>query len=189
MFETDLNGRLTAANDAFRQLALGGASLTPGAAPWVNAKPSDRAIAEESWQRSRETNTSFSHEFQLSANDGTTIWVHVATQPIVERGEIIGFMGTATDVTESVAKRVLSERLVGILDSSQDAVIVFDSVGHLQFCNDGARSLIGITDTASHADAAAELFIQAIRDQVPREVITTPTSNRWEGELAFRSPD
>ena len=189
MFETDLNGRLTAANDAFRQLALGGASLTPGAAPWVNAKPSDRAIAEESWQRSRETHTSFSHEFQLSANDGTTIWVHVATQPIVERGEIIGFMGTATDVTESVAKRVLSERLVGILDSSQDAVIVFDSVGHLQFCNDGARSLIGITDTASHADAAAELFIQAIRDQVPREVITTPTSNRWEGELAFRSPD
>ena len=169
--------------------SLGGAALTPGAAPWVNAKPSDRAIAEESWQRSRETNTTFSHEFQLTGNDGSTIWLHVATQPIIERGEVIGFMGTASDVTESVSKRVLSERLVGILDSSQDAVIVFDSVGHLQFCNDGARTLIGISDTTSHADAAAELFIQAIRDQVPREVVTTPTSNRWEGELAFRSPD
>jgi diguanylate cyclase (GGDEF)-like protein len=33
------------------------------------------------------------------------------------------------------------------------------------------------------------MFIQAIRDQVPREVTTSSTSNRWEGELGFRSPD
>ena len=149
MFETDLNGRLTAANDAFRQLALGGAPLTPGAAPWVNAKPADRAVAEESWQRSRETNTTFSHEFQLTSNDGATIWVHVATQPIVERGDVIGFMGTAVDVTDAVERRLLSERLVGILDTSQDAVIVFDANGHLQFCNDGARDLIGIAGTSA----------------------------------------
>ena len=189
MFETDLNGRLTAANDAFRQLALGGASLTPGAAPWVNATPADRATAEDAWQRSREMATPFSHEFQLVRADGETIWVHVSTQPIVVRGEHSGFMGTAVDVTESVAKRMLSERLVGILDTSHDAVIVFDANGRLEFCNDGARDLIGIASATATRDAAAELFIQAIRDQVPREVVTTPSSNRWEGELAFRSPD
>ena len=107
----------------------------------------------------------------------------------MERGDAVGFMGTAVDVTDAVERRLLSERLVGILDTSQDAVIVFDANGHLQFCNDGARDLIGIAGTSAPADAAAELFIQAIRDQVPREVVSTPTSNRWEGELAFRSPD
>jgi diguanylate cyclase (GGDEF)-like protein/PAS domain S-box-containing protein len=57
------------------------------------------------------------------------------------------------------------------------------------FCNDGARELIGVNEQTGLNDAAAQMFIQAIRDQVPREVTTSSTSNRWEGELGFRSPD
>jgi diguanylate cyclase (GGDEF)-like protein len=57
------------------------------------------------------------------------------------------------------------------------------------FCNDGARELVGVNEQTGLNDAAAQMFIQAIRDQVPREVTTSSTSNRWEGELGFRSPD
>jgi diguanylate cyclase (GGDEF)-like protein len=57
------------------------------------------------------------------------------------------------------------------------------------FCNDGARELIGVNEQTGLNDAAAQMFIQAIRDQVPREVTTSSASNRWEGELGFRSPD
>ena len=70
-----------------------------------------------------------------------------------------------------------------------DAVLVFDQHGALMFCNDGARELIGVSEQTGLNDAAAQMFIQAIRDQVPREVTTSSTSNRWEGELGFRSPD
>jgi diguanylate cyclase (GGDEF)-like protein/PAS domain S-box-containing protein len=66
---------------------------------------------------------------------------------------------------------------------------VFDQHGVLMFCNDGARELIGVNEQTGLNDAAAQMFIQAIRDQVPREVTTSSTSNRWEGELGFRSPD
>jgi diguanylate cyclase (GGDEF)-like protein/PAS domain S-box-containing protein len=66
---------------------------------------------------------------------------------------------------------------------------VFDPHGVLMFCNDGARELIGVNEQTGLNDAAAQMFIQAIRDQVPREVTTSSTSNRWEGELGFRSPD
>ena len=57
------------------------------------------------------------------------------------------------------------------------------------FVNDGARTLIGVSEYSATTDAATQLFIQAIRDQVPREVVANPANNTWEGELGFRSPD
>ena len=190
VLETDINGRLTSANDAFRVLALGGGSITQGAAPWVNAQPAERQLAEAAWQRSRETATPFTFEFRLWKPDGEVMWVHVSTQPqLGTNATITGYVGTAHDVTDAVVKRVLSEQLVGLLDVTADAVLVFDQHGTLMFCNDGARELIGVSDQIGLNDAAAQMFIQAIRDQVPREVTLSSTSNRWEGELGFRSPD
>jgi diguanylate cyclase (GGDEF)-like protein/PAS domain S-box-containing protein len=122
--------------------------------------------------------------------DGEVMWVHVSTQPqLGTNSTITGYVGTAHDVTDAVVKRVLSEQLVGLLDVTADAVLVFDQHGVLMFCNDGARELIGVNEQSGLNDAAAQMFIQAIRDQVPREVTTSSTSNRWEGELGFRSPD
>ena len=190
VFETDINGRLTSANDAFRVLALGGGSITQGAAPWVNAQPAERSLAEAAWQRARENATPFTFEFRLWKPDGEVMWVHVSTQPQLDASSTItGYVGTAHDVTDAVVKRVLSEQLVGLLDVTADAVLVFDQHGVLMFCNDGARDLIGVNEQTGLNDAAAQMFIQAIRDQVPREVTTSSTSNRWEGELGFRSPD
>ena len=190
VFETDINGRLTSANDAFRVLALGGGSITQGAAPWVNAQPAERSLAEAAWQRARENATPFTFEFRLWKPDGEVMWVHVSTQPqLGASSTITGYVGTAHDVTDAVVKRVLSEQLVGLLDVTADAVLVFDQHGVLMFCNDGARELIGVNEQTGLNDAAAQMFIQAIRDQVPREVTTSSTSNRWEGELGFRSPD
>jgi len=190
VFETDINGRLTSANDAFRVLALGGGSITQGAAPWVNAQPAERSLAEAAWQRARENATPFTFEFRLWKPDGEVMWVHVSTKPqLGANSTITGYVGTAHDVTEAVVKRVLSEQLVGLLDVTADAVLVFDQHGTLMFCNDGARELIGVNEQTGLNDAAAQMFIQAIRDQVPREVTTSSTSNRWEGELGFRSPD
>jgi diguanylate cyclase (GGDEF)-like protein/PAS domain S-box-containing protein len=190
VFETDINGRLTGANDAFRVLALGGGSITQGAAPWVNAQPAERSLAEAAWQRARENATPFTFEFRLWKPDGEVMWLHVSTQPqLGASSTITGYVGTAHDVTDAVVKRVLSEQLVGLLDVTADAVLVFDQHGVLMFCNDGARELIGVNEQTGLNDAAAQMFIQAIRDQVPREVTTSSTSNRWEGELGFRSPD
>ena len=117
-------------HETFRALALGGAGFTPGVAPWVNAQPSDRALAEEAWQRSRETGSAFGIEFKLWKPDGEVFWLNISTQPTLgSRNEITGFVGTAHDVTEAVNRRVLSNQLIGLLDSSADAVIVFDPHG------------------------------------------------------------
>ncbi|MEO8364402.1 MAG: EAL domain-containing protein [Ilumatobacteraceae bacterium] len=190
VFETDLDGRLTSANDAFRALALGGAPVSTDMAPWANALPDERLAAETAWNRARESATPFSFEFRLWKLDGEMIWVQLATQPIIGvSSQITGYIGTAHDATDTVVRRLLSEQLVGLLDVTQDAVLVFDGRGTIMFCNDGARRLIGVSDHSPLNDAVAATFIEAIRDQVPREVTTSATTNRWEGEVGFRGPD
>jgi diguanylate cyclase (GGDEF)-like protein/PAS domain S-box-containing protein len=165
----------------------------------VNAAPAERAAAERAWVDTRTSGSPFSHEFGLLADDGSHRWVAVHLEPVRDAsGLLTGYVGTAHDYTDVVSRRTLSEQLVGLLDVSSDAVLVFDRAGRLLFCNDGAKALVGVSDADVHDgnDTVADTFLRAIRDQVPREVLNpspsapnSPAENKWEGELGFRSPD
>ena len=181
---------------------LGGAPLVAGSAPWVNAAPAERAAAEQAWATTSTGGVPFSHEFRLLADDGTPRWVSLHLEPVRDAtGSLTGYVGTAHDYTDVVSRRTLSEQLVGLLDVSADAVLVFDRAGQLLFFNDGAKQLVGVSDASLHdaTDTVADTFLRAIRDQVPREVLnasalpsgtaSSPADNKWEGELGFRSPD
>lgn len=166
----------------------------PGTAPWTNALPHERTACEKQWVDYRSNDGTFAVEFRVGRATGEAVWIQVATQPIITDGVLTGFVGTAIDCTSLVTQRQLSDQLVGLLDVSGDAVIVFDRVGDLAFANDTARSLIGVTDPgAAHGDVAARAFMQAVRDQLPRLLLDaappTGSPNRWEGEIGFRSPD
>ena len=200
--ETDPDGRLVAVNDAFRALVLGGAPVVVGSAPWVNAAPAERAAAELAWEQTRQLGVAFTHEFRLLGADGDTRWISLHMEPVRDASSrLTGWVGTAADHTDAVTRRTLSEQLVGLLDVSADAVLVFDRAGKLLFCNDGARQLVGVNDgdgdqsVGADTDTVADTFLRAIRDQVPREVLnasatlSTPADNRWVGEVGFRSPD
>ena len=130
------------------------------------------------------------------SSDGEQRWISLHMEPVRDASATLsGYVGTAADHTDVVTRRTLSEQLVGLLDVSADAVLVFDRSGHLLFCNDGAKHLVGVSDTSTDDDAVADTFLRAIRDQVPREVLnatsqfTSPDDNRWVGEVGFRSPD
>jgi diguanylate cyclase (GGDEF)-like protein/PAS domain S-box-containing protein len=187
VFETDRDGRLVDANEAFRVLVLSGGPITPGAAAWANAQPVERAEAEAAWRRA--DGGAFTHEFRLWRQSGDMMWIQVATQPVTTAdGAVTGHLGVATEVSESVRQRTLGEQLIGLLDSSRDAVVVFDPRGEALFANEGARTLIGV-DERNDGDPATQLFIRAILDQLPREVQTSLTINKWDGEIGFRGPD
>ena len=193
VFETDLDGRLTAANDAFRTLALGGAPVQRGTAPWSNAAPHERTECEKLWLAHRQAGTEFSVDFRVASPAGETVWVRITTVPTKEAGRITGFVGTAVDVTPTMEQSSLSDQLVGLLDVSGEAVAIFDRAGILTFANEGARGLIGVDPNGSaHEDVAARTFMQAVRDQLPRWMLEPGThgaGNTWSGEISFRSPD
>ena len=175
-------------------MVLGGAPLSVGTAPWVNALPQERTECERRWVQHRDSGETFTVEFRIGLATGEVMWIQVATQPVVIDGALAGYIGTAIDCTTLVTQRQLSDQLDGLLDVSGDAVLVFDRVGELMFANDTARTLIGVTDPGAGAgDVAARTFMQAVRDQLPRVLLDAAppadSSHRWEGEIGFRSPD
>ena len=175
-------------------MVLGGAPLSVGTAPWVNALPHERTECERRWVQHRDSGETFTVEFRIGLATGEVMWIQVSTQPVVIDGALAGYIGTAIDCTTLVTQRQLSDQLVGLLDVSGDAVLVFDRVGELMFANDTARTLIGVTDPGAGAgDVAARTFMQAVRDQLPRVLLDAAppadSSHRWEGEIGFRSPD
>ena len=190
MCETDVDGRLTSANDAFRALALGGAPLTLGVAPWSHAVPAVRAEMEARWLSARSSGATFAATFAVSALDGSETVVALTVAPVRDTsGAVQRYVGTAQDITAVATHDRLNEQLVGALDAARDAIVVYDANLRLVFANRGASDVLGIVDTQSDNNEAAATFFDAVRNQVPRDVLSGTSHNSWTGELGHRSPD
>ena len=181
---------MTSANDAFRALALSGAPLTLGVAPWSHAVPARRAELEAQWIASRSTDTSFVAHFRVTGTDGVDVVIAFAAHPVRDtNGHVVRYVGTAHDMTTLVSNDQLNDQLLGALDAASDAIVVFDARARLTFANRGAAELLGVSDATDADDEAAATFFDAVRNQVPREVLTNASRSSWSGELGHRSPD
>jgi diguanylate cyclase (GGDEF)-like protein/PAS domain S-box-containing protein len=191
MFRSDRDGRLVAANSAFRALALGGEIPSDRSTPWANAHPGDRAAAERAWREASDAEATFVAEFRVWHRDGRLLWVRLNASPERdELGRLTGYAGVAMDETDTIGRRVLLDRLLGVLGPSTDAVIVLDRNGAPVFTNAAARELFGVTDSVDLIrDPSIRGLMQTIRDQVPRELLTSSTTSSWSGEVSFRGPD
>lgn len=184
-------------------LALGGAPLTLGVAPWSHAVPAVRAELEARWIATRATPDAFVAHFRVVNLDGSNIVIAFSAAPIRDdSGNTLRYVGTAQDITAIATHDRLNDQLVGALDAASDAIVVFDANLQLMFANRGAAEVLGITDITSTADnsivgsgvvgssnEAATTFFDAVRNQVPRDVLTGGIHNSWSGELGHRSPD
>ncbi len=191
IFQADRDGRIAAANLAFRALALGGEVPSARTTPWSNAHPADRSVAEAAWRQASEAEADFVFEFRVWHRDGRLLWVRVNASPVRdEMGRIGGYAGVAVDDTETVGKRLLLDRLLGVVEPSSDAVLILDRNGAPVYTNEAARNLFGVDDSVDLIrDPSVRALLQTIRDQVPRELLTSSTTSQWSGEVGFRGPD
>ena len=118
-------------------------------------------------------------------------WVRVdASTAFNADGSPAGYAGTALDHTDTVATQVLLDRLEGVARNTTDTIIIVDRNGAPVYTNAAALELFGVTDQIDLVrDPSARGLLQAIRDQVPREVMQAPTTSTWSGEVGFRGPD
>jgi len=191
IFQADRDGRLTAANSAFRVLALGGDVPSPRTTPWSNAHPADRHAAELAWREAVEAEGDFVVEFRVWHRDGRLLWVRVNASPVRDDlGRLEGYAGVAVDDTETVGKHLLLERLLGVVEPSADAVVILDRNGAPVYTNQTARVLFGVDDAVDLIrDPSVRSLLQTIRDQMPRELLVSSETSQWSGEVGFRGPD
>jgi diguanylate cyclase (GGDEF)-like protein/PAS domain S-box-containing protein len=172
-------------------LALGGEVPSARTTPWSNAHPADRSVAEAAWRVANDAEADFVFEFRVWHRDGRLLWVRVNASPIRDdMGRISGYAGVAVDDTETVGKRLLLERLLGVVEPSSDAVLILDRNGAPVYTNDAARTMFGVDNSVDLIrDPSVRALLQTIRDQVPRELLTSSTTSQWSGEVGFRGPD
>jgi diguanylate cyclase (GGDEF)-like protein/PAS domain S-box-containing protein len=145
---------------------------------------------EARWLSARSSDTTFAATFAVSALDGSETVVALTVAPVRDTsGAVQRYVGTAQDITAVATHDRLNEQLVGALDAARDAIVVYDANLRLLFANRGANDVLGIADTQNDDNEAAATFFDAVRNQVPRDVLSGTAHNSWTGELGHRSPD
>jgi PAS domain S-box-containing protein len=101
IFRTDAAGRCVYANERFRQLT----GFTPEAMAdegWTSAiHPDDRARAVAAWDTAAQAGSEFSIECRVQTSKDEVAWVSGRAIALRnERGQVVGHMGTLTDITE-----------------------------------------------------------------------------------------
>ena len=151
--------------------------------------PARRAELETQWIAARAASAPFVAHFRVTGTDGNDVVVAFAAHPVREGGNIIRYVGTAHDASSLARNDSLNDQLVGVLDAASDAIVVYDAQARLVFANQGAADLLGVSDSSNVDHEAATTFFDAVRNQVPREILTNAARTSWSGELGHRSPD
>ncbi|MCB0979962.1 MAG: EAL domain-containing protein, partial [Ilumatobacter sp.] len=176
---------------AFGALVHGPLGSVLGGPPWADAHPGDRASAELAWRRGVEAGGDISLSFRVWHGEGRMLWVRIDAAPRRDLdNRLVGFSGTALDSTDAVAGEQLLDRLAAVAGAADDAILILDRNGAPVFTNAAARELFGVEQEVDLIrDPSARGLLQAIRDQVPREIMSSSESTVWSGEVGFRGPD
>lgn len=174
LFDTDASGRLVSGDENFRRVALGGAALPVGRAPWANARPDDRVAAEHVWRQANGGPTDIT--VPIGHPDGSEHRTRfILTPRLADDGSVVGFTGVALRADEAVPTvSPWNESISELIDDTNDAVIVADHDGSVTYANPAASSY--------------PQLLTVVRDQMPRHVMTG-TNVSWRGEVGLRGPD
>lgn len=154
MFQTDAAGNCLSVNDRWCQIA----GLTPQESVgqgWVKSLyPDDRALVVRAWNAAVQAQRPFQLEYRYQRGDGQITWVYgQAVAEYGEVGQIVGYVGTITDITDCKAteqalqiQRDFNQRIAEITSRFIDV-----SPSNLAAEIDRALELIG---EASHVDTS-----------------------------------
>ena len=101
IFESDRHGHCTFVNEAW--CALTGLSKEEALGQaWIQSvHPDDLARVVFAWDEAMETGREFRVEYRFLHANGDVVWVTGAAEPVRDpRSQLLGFLGTAADVTE-----------------------------------------------------------------------------------------
>jgi diguanylate cyclase (GGDEF)-like protein/PAS domain S-box-containing protein len=147
IFRTDVSGNYVYVNDRWC-LIVGMKQSEAIAGGWARAiHPDDRDRVAMAWSTSKQAHLDFSLEYRVQRPDGEARWV--LGQATAERnaaGELVGYLGTITDITElkhSEEALLKSEKKYHTLyDSTSDAVMLLDEKGFFH-CNRATLAMFG----------------------------------------------
>lgn len=153
--------------------------------------PDDRVQVLASWQATVREGLPWRLEFRFQRPDGTIVWVFTQALPEPrESEEILGYVGTITDITEAKHREAESKQAeqkireqADLLNITSEAIFVRDLSNHIIFWNQGAQRLYGWTASEILGQHISMLFYQKSMTQADEIFQAVIEQGEWQGEL------
>jgi PAS domain S-box-containing protein len=194
IFRADVAGNCLYVNDRWARMTGTPPEEAKGNGWTKSIFPADRGRTYREWQAAVESQQRFNTEYRMVRTDGEIIWV--LTQAVPERGkngEIIGYVGTITDISDrKQAEKLLAKQqktLRAILNNAPIWIWMADTKGKMQFVNRTFCFDVGIPESrflaASHYSELLGEAESANLRAADAAALAQNTPYRSEGVFAF----
>src|SRR5436190_23656920 len=132
---------------------------------WVQAlHPEDSQRSFQTYKEAFEARREFSMEYRLRRRDGAFGWVLATGSPrFSSEGEFLGYVGTATDITEL---KQAEERWRAVVESASDTKLVLDKESRIVLANARAESMFGYTRAELIGKSTGLIFPGSMAEEV-----------------------
>ncbi|MGE5658911.1 MAG: EAL domain-containing protein [Actinomycetota bacterium] len=172
IFRTDAIGDCLYVNEQYCELA--GMMLTEALGEgWMrNLHPSDRSRVIADWEQAVQEKQPLKLEFRFQHAAGSETWVFCQAVPeIGETGEIVGYVGTLTDISDrkasEIALRQAEEKYRSIFENAIEGIFQITPKGHYLSANPALARIYGYESpeelmTKLH-DLDRQLYVDPVR--------------------------
>jgi PAS domain S-box-containing protein len=152
--------------------------------------PDDRDWVDKRFERSLREKVDSFDEYRVLLSDGSVRHINSSGHPVLdEDGELVGFVGTAVDVTERKHAELERRRLAALVEQAADLMAIIDlSGGTPIYLNKAGMKMVGF-DSWEEARARRGIHYIFPEDrQFVNEVLwpTVLEQGSWSGEMRFR---
>lgn len=189
LYRKDVQGRFTFANQRFCH-ALGRSLEEVVGKTDADLFPpmeAGRKAAEDRVVMTRHTTIEADEE--ITTGDGQRRIYHCIKTPVCDaHGEVIGIQGLQWDVTEQKRAEERIRAQAELLDLAQEAILVRDLQGRIQYWNKGAERIYGWNAQEALGRSASELFASH-SDEFHQRLEDLWRQGQWQGELRHLTKD
>lgn len=149
IFRTRADGYTTYVNPKWMEIS--GLSMEEAEGDgWLSAvHPDDKKLLKANWKLKSNTGDESIAEYRFVKKDGSVAWVLGNAVPEIIDGEVQGFIGTITDITErKIIEKKIKEseaRYRTIIEAFPDIIMISDLNKNIIFANKKLQEVTGIT--------------------------------------------
>jgi PAS domain S-box-containing protein len=193
IFMTDVDGSCVYVNESWCKMAGMSLEAAQGTG-WLSAlHPDDRERIANAWYEAAQNAQLFEAEYRFQTSQGTVTWLQGSAAALQrDTGEITGYLGTLTDITErkqieeALQQREAELRLV---TNAVPALISFvDSEQYFRFNNRGYEEWFGYSATEIYGKHIREVLGEAAYEKIRpyAEQVLTGQQVTFESQLTYQ---
>lgn len=187
IFHSDAFGNCLYVNQRWNEITGLNAELAAETG-WLNAiHPDDADRVKNEWYRAIIDKIPFKSEYRFLRPDDRVIWaIGQAVAEIGDGGEIKGYIGTITDISDRKQAELDLLRVTQAVESTSDAIGIADLTGRSIYHNQAFVVRYGYTaEELNAAGGATAIYPQS---QVLLEMFKTIRKGKsWQGELKIKT--